>query len=129
GKGAPGLMGRVLGRGVGDVGTDAGSLDRRLYELLVDDGRLRETYASFVRDVIQVAVPTPGMWADAGIVEHDDSTTLVSRRSRTVGDGHEGSTQLTGPPDRGAERRLALCIGPITTRVVYTPSPRPSTPR
>jgi len=126
---SPGFMRTVFDRAVADVGTDSGSLDRRLYELLVDDGRLRETYASFVRDVIQVAVPTPGMWADAGIVEHDDSTTLVSRRSRTVGDGHEESTRLTDPQERGAERRFAVTLEPMTTRFFYARSGKLKTPR
>jgi len=79
-----------------------------------DDGRLRETYASFVRDVIQVAVPTPGMWADAGILEQDDSTTLVSRPTRAIGDAHEDSVQLTDPQDRGAERRFLVTLEPMT---------------
>jgi class 3 adenylate cyclase len=126
---SPGFMRTVFDRAVADVGVDSGALDRRLYELLVDDGRLRETYASFVRDVIQVAVPTPGMWADAGIVEHDDSTTLVSRPTRSVGDGQEEATRLTDPHDRGAERRFRVVLEPMTTRFFYVKSGKLRTPR
>jgi len=126
---SPGFMRTVFDRAVADVGVDSGSLDRRLYELLVDDGRLRETYASFVRDVIQVAVPTPGMWADAGIVEHDDSTTLVSRPTRGVGDAQEESVRLTDPHERGAERRFRVSLEPMTTRFFYVKSGKLKTPR
>src|SRR5215470_2455910 len=125
----PGFMRTVFDRAVADVGTDSGALDRRLYELMVDDGRLRETYASFVRDVIQVAVPIPGMWADAGIVEHDDSTTLISRQSRTVGDGHEESARIVDPQERAAERRFAVSLEPMTTRFFYARSGKLQTPR
>src|SRR5207244_5370278 len=112
----PGFMRTVFDRAVADVGVDPERLGRKLYELLVDDGRLRETYASFVRDVIPVAVPTPGMWADAGIVEHDDSTTLVSHPTRAIGDAQDDSVQLTDPQDRGAERRFLGTLGRRPTR-------------
>jgi class 3 adenylate cyclase len=126
---SPGFLRSVFDRAVADVGLDSGALDRRLYELMVDDGRLRETYASFVRDVIQVAVPTPGMWADAGIIEHDDSTTLISRPTRSVGDGQEESVRLTDPKDRGAERRFRVALEPMTSRFFYAKSGKLRTPR
>jgi class 3 adenylate cyclase len=126
---SPGFMRTVFDRAVADVGVDSGSLDRRLYELLVDEGRLRETYAAFVRDVIQVAVPTPGMWADAGIVEHDDSTTLISRPTKAIGDGQEESVRLTDPQDRGAERRFLVSLEPMTTRFFYVKSGKLKIPR
>jgi hypothetical protein len=126
---SPGFLRSVFERAVADVGLDSGALDRRLYELMVDDGRLRETYASFVRDVIQVAVPAPGMWADAGIVEHDDSTTLISRPTRSVGDGQEESARLTDPQDRGAERRFRVALEPMTSRFFYAKSGKLRTPR
>jgi len=125
----PGFMRTVFDRAVADVGVDPERLGRKLYELLVDDGRLRETYASFVRDVIQVAVPTPGMWADAGIVEHDDSTTLVSHPTRAIGDAQDDSVQLTDPQDRGAERRFLVTLEPMTTRFFYAKSGKLKTPR
>jgi hypothetical protein len=126
---SPGFMRTVVDRAVADVGLDSGSLDRRLYELLVDDGRLRESYASFVRDVIQVAVPTPGMWADAGIVEQDDSTTLVSRPTRSIGDTHEESVRVTDTQERGAERRFRVALEPMTSRFFYAKSGKLKTPR
>jgi len=125
----PGFMRTVFDRAVADVGVDPGNLGRRLYELMVDDGKLRETYASFVRDVIQVAIPTPGMWADAGIVEQDDVTTLVSRSTRTVGDGQEQTSRLTDPQDRAAERRFLVTLEPMTSRFFYAKSGKLQNPR
>src|SRR5262245_21563054 len=125
----PGFMRSVFDRAVADVGVDPGNLGRRLYELMVDDGKLRETYASFVRDVIQVAIPTPGMWADAGIVEQDDVTTLVSRPTRSVGDGQEQTVRLTDPQDRAAERRFLVTVDPMTSRFFYAKSGKLQTPR
>ena len=126
---APGFMRTVVDRAVVDAGVDPAQLGRRLYELMVDDGRLRETYASFVRDVIQVAVPTPGMWADAGIVEHDDSTTLTSRPTHSIGDTHEQSVELTDPQERGADRRFLVTLEAMTTRFFYAKSGKLKTPR
>jgi class 3 adenylate cyclase len=126
---SPGFMRTVFDRAVGEAGVEPRALGAKLYELLVDDGRLRETYASFVRDVIQVAVPTPGMWADAGIVEHDDSTTLVSRPTASVGDAREDSVQLTDLQDRAAERRFLVTLEPMTSRFFYAKSGKLKTPR
>ena len=126
---SPGFMRTVVDRAVADVGVDSGSLDRRLYELMVDDGRLRETYASFVRDVIQVAIPTPGMWADAGLIEHDDFTLVVSRPTGSIGDAHEESVRLTDLAERGADRRFRVNLEPLTTRFFYAKSGKLNVPR
>src|SRR5262245_6421236 len=40
----PGFMRNVFDRAIADVGADPGNLGRRLYELMVDGGRLREAY-------------------------------------------------------------------------------------
>ena len=121
---SPGFMRTVIERALGEAG-----LGPRLYQLLVDDGRLRETYASFVRDVIQVAIPTPGMWADAGVVESDDATALISRSTATIGDPHEETVQLTDPQDRAADRRFLVTMQPLTTRFFYVKSGKLKIPR
>jgi len=126
---APGFARTVFERAVAEAGVEPRALGPKLYQLLVEDGRLRETYAAFVRDVIQVAVPTPGMWADAGIVEHDEATNLISRPTATVGDAQEEPVQLTDPQDRGAERRFLVTMQPLTTRFFYAKSGKLKTPR
>ena len=116
---SPGFIRSILDRAIGEVGMESRALGRKLYQLLVEGGRLRETYAAFVRDVIQVAVPTPGMWADAGMVEREDATMLISRPTSAVGEPHEESVQLTEPQDRAARRRFLVKTEPLTTRFFY----------
>src|SRR2546422_1199348 len=105
---SPGFMRTILTRAIDEAGVEPRALGPKLYQLLVDGGRLRETYAAFVRDVIQVAVPTPGMWADAGAVERDDETAVISRPTATVGDAQEETVQLVDLQDRAADRRFLV---------------------
>jgi class 3 adenylate cyclase len=126
---SPGFIRTILDRAIDEVGVDPRTLGPKLYQLLVEGGRLRDTYAAFVRDVIQVAVPTPGMWADAGLVEREDATVLMSRPTATVGEPQEESVQLTDPQDRSAERRFLVTTQPLTTRFFYVTAGKLNTPR
>ena len=126
---SPGFMRTILARAIDEAGVEPRALGPKLYQLLVDGGRLRETYAAFVRDVIQVAVPTPGMWADAGVVERDDETVLISRPTATVGDAQEETVQLVDPQDRVADRRFLVTVQPLTTRFFYVTSGKLNTAR
>ena len=116
---SPGFIRTVLERAINEVGIETRVLGAKLYQLLVEGGRLRDTYASFVRDVIQVAVPTPGMWADAGLVEREDATILMSRPTSAVGEPQEESVRLTDPHDRTADRRFLVTTQPLTARFFY----------
>src|SRR3989454_9080447 len=126
---SPGFMRTILTRAIDEAGVEPRALGPKLYQLLVDGGRLRETYAAFVRDVIQVAVPTPGMWADAGVVERDDETALISRPTATVGDAQEETVQLVDPQDRAADRRFLVTALPLTTRFFYVTAGKLNTAR
>jgi len=126
---SPGFMRTILARAIDEAGVEPRALGPKLYQLLVDGGRLRETYAAFVRDVIQVAVPTPGMWADAGVVERDDETVLISRPTATVGDAQEETVQLVDLQDRAADRRFLVTVQPLTTRFFYVTSGKLNTAR
>jgi class 3 adenylate cyclase len=126
---SPGFIRTILDRAIGEVGTEPRALGAKLYQFLVEGGRLRETYPAFVRDVIQVAVPTPGMWADAGLVEREDVTVLMSRPNGVVGEPHEESVQLTEAQDRAAERRFLVTTQPLTTRFFYVTSGKLNTAR
>jgi len=95
------------------------ALGARLYEVLVTEGRLRETYATFLRDVMVAAVPNPGLWADAGVVEHEDATVVITRPGRAVGDAREVRRRLTDEEERSVERLFTLTVQPLTTRLVY----------
>jgi hypothetical protein len=119
---SPGFLRTILDRAIGEAGMETRALGLKLYQLLVEGGRLQETYPAFVRDVIQVAVPTPGMWADAGLVEREEATVLMSRPNGVVGEPHEESVQLTEAGERAAERRFLVTTQPLTTRFFYVTS-------
>jgi hypothetical protein len=97
-------------------GREPAALGRALYDLLVDKGRLRQTYADFVRDVMVAAIPNPGVWLDATITEEDEATTIVTRPSQVIGDAGEQARQLTGTRERLAEHRFTVSVSPLTAR-------------
>jgi class 3 adenylate cyclase len=97
-------------------GADPAALGPALYELLVSKGRLRQTYADFVRDGMVAAIPIPGVWADAIVTEHEDSTVITTRPSREIGDAAEQSRELTDVAERLSEHRIALTLPALTAR-------------
>jgi hypothetical protein len=128
---SPTLMRTALDRAIETAqGLEPRVLGPQLYQLLVERGRLRDTYASFVRDVIQVAIPNPGMWADWGVVETDDTTTVISRPPPTVGAVDEQVEQISDPQERANDRVFDLTLQPLTTRFFYMKIPEKlKTPR
>jgi class 3 adenylate cyclase len=99
-------------------GADPETLGGVLYDLLVSKGRLRQTYADFVRDSMVAAIPIPGVWPDAVLTEHEDSTVVMTRGSREVGDTAEQTRELSDATERLAEHRFTLTVAPLTTRFV-----------
>jgi class 3 adenylate cyclase len=118
---------RALGQGRGAGEPEA--LGRALYELLVTDGRLRETYAAFVGDVMGAAIPNPGLWADARIVEHDDATDIITHRGSVVGETLEQTERVTAPTERAVDHRFAVALAPLTTRFFHIKPGILKTPR
>ena len=108
---------RALGAGEGSTAPDV--LGPKLYEILVTAGRLQQTYGDFVKDVLMVAVPNPGVWAEAGIVENEDATVVITRPSSIVGDAREVERRLTDERDRSVERLFTVTVPPLTTRFVW----------
>ena len=104
-------------------------LGGKLYELLVTDGRLRETYAAFVGDVMGTAIPQPGFWADVGIVEHEDETEVITRSSAIIGDPSERTERLTNQKDRVADQQFEVTLAPLTARFFYIRPAGLTTPR
>ena len=99
-------------------GADPTTLGGVLYDLLVTKGRLRQTYADFVRDAMVAAIPNPGVWADAVVTEHEDSTVVATRASREVGEAAEQTRELKDSTERLAEHRFTLTLEPLTARFV-----------
>lgn len=117
---SPAFMRGVVEQAVERTGsTDPGVLEPVLYELLVNKGRLRQTFPDFVRDVMIAAVPSPGVWATAGIVEHDGATLIVSRPGGVIGEAAEQTKQLTEIQDRIPPHTFVYRLAPLTARFFY----------
>ncbi|MGH7312104.1 MAG: hypothetical protein ACREJV_02945, partial [Candidatus Rokuibacteriota bacterium] len=63
-------------------------------------------------------IPIPGVWADAIVTEHEDSTVIMTRPSREVGDAAEQTRELKDATERLAEHRITLTLAPLTARFV-----------
>ncbi|MBI2159752.1 MAG: adenylate/guanylate cyclase domain-containing protein [Candidatus Rokubacteria bacterium] len=128
---SPAFMRTAVERAISAAG---GSLEPRvlgpkLYELLVAGGRLRETYAVFVRDIVGTAIPNPGLWADAAVIEHEDATVVITRPTGTPGETEEQIDRLTEPKERVPGRLFELTLQPLTARFVYVKPGALKTPR
>jgi len=127
---SPGFVRTAVDQAVAAVGSgDPAALDGALYGLLVGRGRLRETYADFVRDVMIAAIPQPGPWVDVAVTEREESTSVVTRASTAVGDPGEARQELTEVQHRAGERRFAVTVAPLTTRFFALRAVELRTPR
>jgi hypothetical protein len=117
---SPAFMRGVVDQAVSRAGSaDAGALESALYELLVSKGRLRQTYGDVVRDAMVAAIPSPGLWATAGIVEQDDATLVVTRPRGGIGEDTEDAKPITEAKDRMAPHTFAYGLAPLTARFFY----------
>jgi class 3 adenylate cyclase len=127
---APGFVRSAVERASQVVGgTEPGRLGPALYALLVERGRLGQTYADFVRDAVVAGVPNPGVWVDAAMTEGEETATVVTRPSAVVGDSGEARRDLSAPAERTAERRFTLSVAPLTSRFVRLRAVDLTTPR
>jgi hypothetical protein len=118
-NGAPSFIRTAIDKAVQQAGgSDPAALDRALYDLLVTKGRLRQSYADFLRDVMVAAIPNPGLWYDAVITENDETTVITTRVSDGVGQMPEQNRELADTKDRLAEHRFGLRVAPLTSRFV-----------
>ncbi len=104
-------------------------LGPKLYHALVEGGRLRETYGALVREVIGIAIPNPGVWADGGMVEHEDATVAITRPSGLIGETGERPVRLTDTKERLADHSFTVTLEPLTARFFYVKPGQMKTPR
>jgi hypothetical protein len=117
---SPAFMRGVVEQALSRTGsTDPGALEPVLYELLVSRGRLRQTYPDLVRDVMIAAIPSPGIWATAGIIEQEEATLVVSRPHGAIGEEAEDRKQIAEPHQRTAAHTFAGELAPLTARFFY----------
>jgi class 3 adenylate cyclase len=113
---APGFVAGAVEQALGAAGgDDPAAVGARLYEALVTRGRVAETYAAFVKDVITIVSQGP-VWVDAAVTETDEATVVTRRPSAVVGDTGEAVQALTEPGDRAAQQRFVVEVRPLTTR-------------
>jgi hypothetical protein len=90
----------------------------QLYEYLVTEGKLRETYADFVKSVLLAAVPEPGLWFQFRILDSKEDTRILQRPSARIGDTELSGQRLASDGQRYAEHKFKMALGPLTTRFV-----------
>jgi len=87
-----------------------------LYNVLVSEGRLAEQYPEFVKSVLLAAVPEPGLWTHARILESTTETRIFTHPSNRIGDPEHNSQRLTQERQRFADHRFPIVVAPITAR-------------
>ena len=120
------LMDHVERQNPGCVGNALNSLKpgqtrpvgEQLYDYLISEGRLRETYADFVKNTLVAAVPEPGVWFQFRILESKEDTRLLQRPSARIGDTELSGQRLASDGQRYNEHKFKMTLGPLTTRFV-----------
>ncbi len=120
------LMDHVEKQNPGCVGNALNSLKpgqtrpvgEQLYDYLIAEGRLRETYADFVKNTLLAAVPEPGPWFQFRILESKEDTRILQRPSARIGDTELSGQRLASDGQRYHEHKFTMTLGPLTTRFV-----------
>src|SRR5438552_11433274 len=76
-------------------GKAAPSVGAHLYKFLIDEARMAEQYPEFVKNVLLAAVPEPGLWTQARILESATEATIFTHPSPRVGDPDHTTQRLT----------------------------------
>jgi hypothetical protein len=94
----------------------AKTVGAHLYNVLVTEGKLSEHYPEFVKTVMLAAVPEPGLWTHARILESTTETRIFTHPSNRIGDPEHNSQRLTQERQRFADHRFPIVVAPLTTR-------------
>jgi hypothetical protein len=119
------LMDHVEKQNPGCVGNALNSLTghtrrvgEQLYDYLITEGRLRETYSDFVKNVLVAALPEPGVWFQFRILESKEDTRILQRPSARIGDTELSGQRLASEGQRYNEHKFKMTLGPLTTRFI-----------
>src|SRR3989442_452391 len=116
---SPGLVTRALNSLKTFVPGKAGraqSAGAHLFNFLLGEAHLVEQYPEFVRSVLVAAVPEPGLWTQASILESTTETRVFTHPSARVGDPDHNSQRLTQDRQRFADHRFAVTLPSLTAR-------------
>src|SRR5436309_7082589 len=97
-------------------GKAAPSVGAHLYNFLVNEARLAEQYPEFVKSVLLAAVPEPGRWTQARILESATETSVFTHPSPRVGDPDHATQRITHDRQRFADHRFPMTLSPLTAR-------------
>ena len=97
-------------------GKAAPSVGAHLYNFLVNEARLAEQYPEFVKSVLLAAVPEPGLWTQARILESATETSVFTHPSPRVGDPDHATQRITHDRQRFADHRFPMSLSPLTAR-------------
>jgi hypothetical protein len=111
----PGCVGNALNRLKPGTG---GSVGQQLFEYLLTEGRLADSYPEFIKNVLVAALPEPAPWFDARIVHTKDDTRVFRRPTAQLGDSEQRPQRLLADKDRFTEHKFALSLPPLTARFV-----------
>jgi hypothetical protein len=90
----------------------------QLYDYLISEGRLRETYADFVKSALVAALPEPGLWFQFRVLESREDTRILQRPSARLGDTELSGQRLASDGQRYAEHKFKMTLAPLTARFV-----------
>jgi hypothetical protein len=111
----PGCVGNALNRLKTAAGTSVGA---QIFEYLLTEGRLAETYPEFIKNVLLAALPDAGPWVDARIVHTKDDTRIFRRPTARLGDNEQKPQRLLADKERFSEHKFSFNLSPLTTRFI-----------
>jgi hypothetical protein len=114
-KHKPGCVGNVLNHL--KTGASA-SVGQQIFEYLLTEGQLGETYPEFIKNAVLAALPEPGPWFDARIVHTRDDTRLFRRPTTQLGDSEQKPQRLLADKDRFTEHTFSLRLPGLTSRFI-----------
>jgi hypothetical protein len=114
-KQKPGCVGNALNSLKAGVSRPVGE---QLYDYLVSEGHLGESYPEFVKNALLAAVPDPGVWFQFRILESKEDTRIFQRPTARLGDSELSGQRLANDNQRYAEHKFKMTLPPLTMRCV-----------
>jgi hypothetical protein len=96
--------------------TETYPLGQELYLYVVAQGRLYKAFPEFLKDVLTLVLPTPGIWLQGSVTLSDDEA-LVVTNGATPGSAVDDTRKMPITREKGAEPTFSVTAGPLTTRV------------
>jgi hypothetical protein len=110
---SPGCVGNALNNLKAGQGASVGD---QLYDYLVEQGRLTETYPEFLKTVLLAVIPEPGLWVQARIIHSKDDTRVFQRPSARIGETEQTAQRFLADNQRFTEHRFSTTLPAMTAR-------------